>query len=361
MSVIPTLEPCTPKLVARYAKAIAQTESDLGGTELHVAVLQVFGSQSKATAAKADVLLLTDGEVWDVEPTLQAAPTLHWSAACATGSDQANQVQADASGATACLCGARQADTLSNDEDKLALALRYQLVTRQTSLFLVHQRVEGEKAEGLPALEQIRHMLAAGHGGFGSVADSGLMMSHGPTVWRSSSSHEVRFLRRQVDDPPATTPADMGRSSIWRKPASRLSRWSDKLRAYLDAMDDEPSLAPLDVRHQAESDHKLMLAALEREAATPENAERYLDQLHAHTASPELQALLGQLSLVAGDRAAAALLLDWLNRHLSSGPALSGQAERVLRLVLKPLDSAVRVEAEPAIAAVLPGRGVVEN
>ena len=235
------------------------------------------------------------------------------------------------------------------------LALRYQLVTRQTSLFLVHQRAEGEKAEGLPALEQIRHMMTAGHSGFGSVADSRLMMSAAPAVWRSSSSHEVRFLRRQVDDP-ASAPLDLGLPSIWRKPVSRLSQLADKLRAYLDAMPDEPGLAPVDKRQQAESDHKLILAAFEREAATPENAERYLDQLHAHTASPELQALLVQLSLIASDRAAAALLLNWLNRHLSSGPALSRQAERVLRTVLKPLSPEVRAEAKQAMARSLTGQ-----
>ncbi|WP_442764080.1 VIT domain-containing protein [Malikia spinosa] len=437
--VIPTLEPCTPKLVARYAKAIEQTEADLGGTELQAALLQVFGPKSKS-ATKADVLLITDGEVWDIEPTvkaardaghrlfvvgvssspaesllrelaeqsggacelvtpnediagaitrmvrrlraardigleldwgqpvlwqsplppqvfdgetlhvwarleqpLQAAPTLHWSAAGATGSDQAHQVQADASGTTARLCGARQADTLTSDENKLALALRYQLVTRQTSLFLVHQRAESEKAEGLPALKQIRHMMAAGHGGFGSVTDS---------------SQEIpAFLRRQPEDmaPCSMVLQEIAVPSIWRKPARSLGRWADKLRAYLETEPDEPGLATLDEGQQAESNHKLMLAAFEREAATPQAAQRHLDQLQAGTTDPQLQALLDQLALIADDRTAAALLLDWLNRHLSSGPALSRQAERVLRSVLKPLSPEVRAEAEQAIEAALPG------
>ena len=435
--VIPTLEPCTPKLVARYAKAIEQTEADLGGTELQAALLQVFGPKSKS-ATKADVLLITDGEVWDIEPTvraaresgyrlfvvgvssspaesllrelaeqsggacelvtpnediagaitrmarrlraardialrldwsqpvlwqsplpqqvfdgetlhvwarleqpLQAAPTLHWSAAGATGSDQAHQVQADASGTTARLCGARQADTLTSDENKLALALRYQLVTRQTSLFLVHQRAEDDKAEGLPALEQIHHMMAAGHGGFGSVTDS---------------SQEIpAFLRRQPEDmaPCSLVLQEIAVPSIWRKPARSLGRWADKLRAYLETEPDDPGLATLDAGQQAESNHKLMLAAFEREAATPQGAQRHLDQLQAGTTDPQLQALLGQLALIADDRAAAALLLDWLNRHLSSGPALSRQAERVLRSVLKPLSPEVRAEAEQAIEAAL--------
>jgi Ca-activated chloride channel homolog len=452
--VIPHLEPCTPQLVARYGKAIEQTEADLGGTELHGALVTVFGPQSKGTAARADVLLITDGEVWDVEPTvraarasghrlfvvgvssspsesllrelaehsggacglvtpnediagaitrmvrrlraardialrldwgqpvlwqsplpqqvfdgetlhvwarleqpLKAAPTLHWSVAGATGTDQAEAVQADASGTTTRLCGARQADTLTSAEDKLALALRYQLVTRQTSLFLVHQRAEGEKAEGLPALEQIRHMMAAGHGGFGSVADSRLMMSAAPAVLRSSAMGEIAFLRRQPDtQDTAPVLQDIAVPRIWRKPASRLSRWADKLRAYLDAMPDEPGLAPVDARQQAESDHKLMLAAFEREAATPQGAQRHLDQLQARTTDPQLQALLIELALIAGDRAAAALLLEWLNRHLSTGAALSRQAERVLRTVLKPLSPEVRAEAEQAMAKALTGQ-----
>jgi Ca-activated chloride channel family protein len=456
--LIPDLEPCTPQLVARYGKAIEHTEADLGGTQLHAALLKVFGPQSRQPAARADVLLITDGEIWDVEPTvraaresghllfvvgvssspaesllrelagqsggacelvtpnediagaithmvrrlraardialrldwgqpvlwqsplpqqvfdgetlhvwarleqpLQTAPVLHWSAAAATGQDQADQVQADASGTTARLCGARQAETLTNDEDRLALALRYQLVTRQTSLFLVHQRAEGEKAEGLPALEQIRHMMAAGHGGFGSVSDSRLMMSAAPAVWRSSSMNEVRFLRRQPDSQDMASCSvpvlqDIAVPSLWRKPASRLSRWADKLRAYLDAMPDEPGLAPVDERQQAESDHKLMLAAFEREAATPESAQRHLDQLQAQTTDPQLQVLLIELALIAGDRAAAALLLDWLNRHLSTGPALSRQAERVLRAVLKGLSLEVRAEAEQAMARALTGQ-----
>lgn len=455
--VIPTLEPCTPQVVARYGKAIEQTDADLGGTQLQAALLQVFGPKSK-NATKADVLLITDGEVWDIEPTvkaardaghrlfvvgvssspaesllrelaeqsggacelvtpnediagaitrmvrrlraardiglrldwgqpvlwqsllpqqvfdgetlhvwarleqpMQAAPTLHWSTADDMGNDQASQIQEDAGGTTARLCGARQADTLTSDEDKLALALRYQLVTRQTSLFLVHQRAEGEKAEGLPALEQIRHMMAAGHGGFGSVADSRLMMSAAPAVWRSSSMEQVSFLRRQPDTEDTAGHSmpeikDIAVPRIWRKPASRLSRWADKLRAYLDAMPDEPGHSPVDERQQAESDHKLMLAAFEREAATPESAQRHLDQLQARTTDPQLQALLIDLALIAGDRAAAALLLDWLNRHLSTGPALSRQAERVLRAVLKPLSPEVRAEAEQAMARALTGQ-----
>ena len=429
--VIPTLEPCTPLLVTRLAQAIDRTEADLGSTELHAALLEVFGPQPQACSASADVLLITDGEIWDIEPTLRAArdsghrlfvvgvssspaesllrelaehsggacelvtpnediagaitrmvrrlragrdialrldwgqkvlwqsplpkqvfdgetlqvwarlqqplqmtPALHWSMADATGREQADSLLADTSGTTARLAGAHQLATLSDSEARLALALRHQLVTRQTSLFLLHPRAEGEKADGLPALQQIRQMMAAGHGGFGSGTGAVLGILGGamalaafsrrpssPVVLQSRMSHA------------ASTSLDPGMPSIWRQSATSLGRQT------VDAM------------QQAESICQVMLAAFERAAVTPEGAERHLDQLNAQMSDPQLQVLLGELIRIAGRRAAAALLLDGLNRQLTNGPALSRQAERMLRSVLKALTPAARVEAEQAIAA----------
>jgi Ca-activated chloride channel homolog len=461
--VIPTLESCTPRLVARYGKAVAQTEADLGGTQLHAALLKVFGPKSKTAGAQADVLLITDGEVWEIETTvqaarasghrlfvvgvssspaesllrelaeqsggacelvtpnediagaitrmvrrlraardielrldwgqpelwqsplprqvfdgetlhvwarleqpLQAAPTLHWSTAGTTGQDESDQVQTDASGTTARLCGARQADSLTSAEDKLALALRYQLVTRQTSLFLVHQRAEGEKAEGLPALEPIRHMMAAGHGGFGSVADSFL--------------GEISFLRRQPDMRDICYSIPDPRDMIMRMEVSTKGRRPDRIyepiqtasgpiempeflrRPFARKARNKKSSIPMqtakwlhctDLR-QAEPMFRGMLEAFDREAAQPEGAEQFLDDLLGQTLPPALRALLGELILIGGSRpVAAALLLDWLSRNLPNAPTLSRQAERVLRTELKLLDAAGRDKAIQAIATIV--------
>ncbi len=54
----------------------------------------------------------------------------------------------------------------------LDLALEHQLVTPQTSLFLVHVRTTDEQTSGMPSLQRIEHMLAAGWGGMGSVLDN---------------------------------------------------------------------------------------------------------------------------------------------------------------------------------------------
>jgi hypothetical protein len=58
---------------------------------------------------------------------------------------------------------------MTDAKTREALAIKYQLVTSETNLILVHQRAEGEKAEDLPELHHVRPMLAAGWQGNGSI------------------------------------------------------------------------------------------------------------------------------------------------------------------------------------------------
>ena len=51
-------------------------------------------------------------------------------------------------------------DVLEDEQEKLALALRYQLLTPQTSFLVVAERVA--KAEDLPELMKVPQMLPAG-------------------------------------------------------------------------------------------------------------------------------------------------------------------------------------------------------
>ncbi|MFN9771662.1 MAG: VIT domain-containing protein [Burkholderiales bacterium] len=74
------------------------------------------------------------------------------------------------------------------------LAVKHGLVTIETNLFLVHVRADADKASGLPALQKIEQMVAAGWGAVGSVrlpeAASAPTRSayhdlSAPAVWRS--------------------------------------------------------------------------------------------------------------------------------------------------------------------------------
>lgn len=54
-------------------------------------------------------------------------------------------------------------------EQLAKLAVKYNLTTDYTHYLIVHERAEGEEAESLPEIKQVKQMLAAGWGGSGSV------------------------------------------------------------------------------------------------------------------------------------------------------------------------------------------------
>ena len=261
--VIPKLEPCTPHLVGQVlARGIESTEADLGGTELNQALQTTFAIKRPRNSEQAiDVLLITDGDVWDIEPTVAAAtqsghrvfavgvgsspaesllrdlaeksggacelvspneditdaivrmfrrmraaqsvelqvdwgaeplwqsalprqlfdgetvhafatfaappecvPALNWKSDAQPGRSQPEAMTQDAAGTVARLGGARQMAESTSDEKALALALRYQLISAQTNLFLVHVRAEDDKAIGLPQLAADRADAGGGLG-----------------------------------------------------------------------------------------------------------------------------------------------------------------------------------------------------
>ena len=67
------------------------------------------------------------------------------------------------------LVAARQRGETEDKAEAMALAERYQLVTEDTNLLLVFERAEEEKTDGMPALHQVRPMMAAGSHGTSRV------------------------------------------------------------------------------------------------------------------------------------------------------------------------------------------------
>ena len=61
---------------------------------------------------------------------------------------------------------------LSSEAEAQSIALEYQLLTEYTDFLVVHERAESEKAKDLAVLLPVAHMLAAGWGGVGRVAES---------------------------------------------------------------------------------------------------------------------------------------------------------------------------------------------
>jgi hypothetical protein len=91
--------------------------------------------------------------------------------------------------------------------------MKYQLVTQHTNLFLVHERAEENKADGLPKLQQVAQMQAAGFGGYGSVGRAETLLS----ICRMSSSMDSFEISDSLSAP--SLGGDYGRlntPSVWR-------------------------------------------------------------------------------------------------------------------------------------------------
>jgi Ca-activated chloride channel family protein len=86
---IPALTPCTSANLARLGRELDALEADMGGTELEAALLKAMQSSSGTVdgGAEADVLLITDGAVWDIDRiTLVAGRQNHRIFAIGVGS-----------------------------------------------------------------------------------------------------------------------------------------------------------------------------------------------------------------------------------------------------------------------------------
>lgn len=137
-----------------------------------------------------------------------------------------------------------------------SIALRYQLVTEQTDLLVVHERAEDEKATELPTLRTVEHMLAAGWGGAGSVAegiafeplcemaaspqvrrlslDLGAEMRDSAPVHRKAIEHADVTAHWMADAAPHHRPVTGSRASH----SATSTRWLDALLARGDAVSD---------------------------------------------------------------------------------------------------------------------------
>ncbi len=130
----------------------------------------------------------------------------------------------DTEGIVARLCAAAKIGELTEGkaDTKLAksLAMKYQLVTQHTNLFLLHERAEENKANGLPQLQQVAQMQAAGFGGYGSVTRAAPDMS----IMRMSCNSEPFAISECLSA--SSLGGDYGRlntPSVWRTNRTQAS------------------------------------------------------------------------------------------------------------------------------------------
>lgn len=147
-------------------------------------------------------------------PSLNAAtPHLVMVPSTAESPSQPTEIQlASTSSALTRIVGAMLMRDAADTEAASQIALKYQLVTEHTNLFMVVQREAENKALGLPEPHQVKQMVAAGWHGIGSVrqvdvSSSRLLysMAHAAPLRSTSTSQFLacydapRFMRRQAN------------------------------------------------------------------------------------------------------------------------------------------------------------------
>ena len=469
---------------------IDKTEADLGGTELDTAMTDVFNMNTNGRARNnpevtdsADVLLITDGEVWNIENILASARisghrvytigvgsapaesllrelakdtggacefvtpredmrsavdrmltrmrsaqevrfAIKWNATeakhknhewastlppqlidgetvhlfarlpaktekppvliCKTlvkeleqevSSAKPTSITWDTEGIVTRLCAAAQIGELteSKADTKLAqsLAITYQLVTQHTNLFLLHERAAENKAEGLPQLQQVAQMQAAGFGGYGTVSraapvlsvmrmschsesfeisdslsDSSLGGDYGrlntPSVWRtnrtqvaarvdgmaSSGMDDIEipaFLRKQADSTDASLVSQM---------VSKVKDWvapnTPHQPTVLTDADRTPKPAP------SEASREDIAIALNKASLQASSFRIALQQTLKLNMPSHYAAVIIELTKVTKDSATSwALLFTWLFGDIEQSGLLDRHAKRLLRSQLK--------------------------
>lgn len=105
--------------------------------------------------------------LFDAEP--EHGPTLAWNAGGQNFTTKIDEIEKSGDFDLARLGRACQMRESLTNSEKLAIALKYQLVSPLTSLVLVHERADNEKLKGLPTIQQVPQMRAYGHGNYPSV------------------------------------------------------------------------------------------------------------------------------------------------------------------------------------------------
>ncbi len=449
------LEKCSSKYLKDVlARAIFDTQANLGGTELQSALTSTFNLSGGEVSKKGcDLLLITDGDVWDIEEVVaqakksnhrifaigvgsapaesllrelaeqtggscelvtpsesiaesvmrmtkrmrssrtsamhidwngdvvwqsalpkqvfsdetvhvfaklkhkpQAMPVLRWSVGEESFAASPSDVELRTDNTLPRLTAGVRLQATNNEAEATLLALQYQLASKYTNLLLVHIRAEEDKAEGLPTLQKISQMQAAGWGGFGQV-DS------------SAASGRMRFGKN------APSYNAMSAPPVWRSCRSSATPSFDvKSSGGMDDFDIPAFLRSNDIDDISE-DIQFGSKQFEDDGFTPEMLLEMFNRLSVTTT--KFSDITGALTVdvssahlwkVLGDAAKGdghldnldyywACLINWLSHHVFGIVSLTRHAQRILNAELGKFDLTKQSEAEKVFEQAYPKVG----
>ncbi len=442
------LEKCTSRYLKNVlAKAVHDTAADLGGTELNQALTSTFKiSFAKAYTEGCDLLLITDGDVWEIEETVKQAkisnhrifaigvgsapaesllkdlaeqtggacelvtpsesiaeavlrmtqrirsartssiaihwdgevlwqsklpkqvfseetihvyariknkptttPKLVWTVENVVNEELAPTIDWNSTGALPRLVAGAEISTISDEKVAEELALKYQLASKFTNLLLIHVREEEEKAEGLPKLQKIKQMSAAGWGGLGTVEQSQVMYSISACRVLRTGTDGVAFSSNAVP-------------SVWRTSRVSASAKVDSLAA--GGMDDYEIPAFL-----RKSEGPTAKPAFDEDSFTPDQMLEKFNELSLTTTkfsdvTWELTERVskGYIWKVLCDMAESkddidtywACLLWWLSNEVSGIVSLTRHSQRLLNTQMALIEATFVREVEEQFAEAFP-------
>lgn len=275
-------------------------------------------------------------------------PKLKWISENASGTDAAKSLQLNSTGSLARMVAASQLEVTSDASEAVDLALKYQLSSKYTNLILVHVREEGDKAQGLPTLQKIKQMQAAGWGGMGTVQPS-----------------ERVYACLRISDMSSGQPdfGSMAVPSVWRTNRTQAAAKVDLLSAGgLDGYE-----IPAFLRKQEESVNGSSNAG--SDSWSPSDLIRRFNNLTvvskkfseiAATLQSELSGhfvleLMRKLVDAGADyEQSLACLIHWISSSVQSALPLTRHSERVLNEALLQISDADRVATENVFSTAFP-------
>ena len=434
----PQLERFTPRYQRELlAPSILNTEANMGGTELEDALFSTMSlKKGESGSDTCDVLLITDGDVWNIERSVDIAknsqhrifaigvgsapaesllrelaeqsggacelvtpsenmaqavlrmlqrmrsarsnavridwygdvrwqsllptqvfagetvhiyaqldqvpftpPTLSWQEGETTHSAVVTEYERDEGSTVPRLTAAAKLNTIESPEVATQLAVEYQLASQFTNLLLVHVRKDEDKATGLPSLQKINQMQAAGWGGFGNIpADVRFSMTQHSGVderasYSISEAAPAVFRTQRTTSDTSQQPLSLGGVDNYEIPAF-LRRdteevWLDGLKEKLSKPHDADDFSPND-----------MIETVNALSVTTKNFANITHKLRANVSKGYVWAILCE---VKGDNGIEdvywACLLNWLADNVPGIVGLSRHAKRfttVLAFTLTP-------------------------
>jgi hypothetical protein len=273
----------------------------------------------------------------------KTAPKLTWEIDGHITSASPESISEVQDPALARLGAAKQMVSATSPEESLVIALKYQLVSKQSNLFLVHIRAEKDKAKGSPSLQQIEQMQAAGHSGFGSVAAPSVLFR----------------TNRSTNNQQSVSYDSLAVPSVWRTNRTRSSKVDSLASGGMDDFEIPAFLRKQSDVEKTSPTPEALLNCFNSSAVTSADFSATIalvSSLAKDTNIEKLVALIVDDSI--NTEQAWALLLDWLVTQLGAKFTLERHAQRMLKVQIAAIDEDTKAAAGNKIAGLLPSLGL---